>query len=353
MNHRKKFIIIFFLLLICLILSTKKGNIIPDRHVLFFEDDTLNATVCVKGGVFLKQGHTTGYHYELLKKFSKNQKCQIDVKPFKGTDQWADLIGRYTDILVVDPKDTIPDMYQTEVISSMEINDENHVWVVRKDDILLLQQLNYWIGYYKQTREYRDLNYKYYTKYGSRPVSFSLKNNVISPYDHIIKVYANKINLDWRLLASLICQESQFNPNAKSLRGAQGLMQIKDETARFANIENVFDPEQNIMAGTMLIKRLKTKYEKEGIDSANIIKFILAAYNAGEGRIDDLRAFAIHKNMNPNDWNSIVEVIPMMRQKELLPKGLLKFGTFSGKETVKFVNEVLNRYEEYCAFTSP
>jgi len=130
-------------------------------------------------------------------------------------------------------------------------------------------------------------------------------------------------------------------------------MQIKNETARQAGIQNPFDPEQNIIAGTMLLKRLEKKFNKEGIDSANSVKFILAAYNAGDGRLEDVRAFAEHKKLNPNDWNALVEVIPMMRKEELLPEGLLRFGAFSGKETIRFVDEVLSRYEDYKVFISP
>jgi len=353
MNSKKKYFLIFFLLLVCLLLSTTKGNIIPDRHTLYLENDTLNATVCIKGGIFLKQGHTTGYHYELLKRFSKNQKCQINVKPYKGTDQWADLVGRYTDILVVNPQDTIPDIYQTEVLSSVDLNDASHVWVVRKSDYMLLQQLNYWFGYFRQTKGYDDLNYKFYKRYRKVPLTPMRGNNLLSPYDHIIRNYANRIDWDWRLLASLIYQESKFNPNARSIRGAQGLMQIKNEIARQAGIENSFDPEQNVIAGTMLLKRLEKKFAKSEIDSANMIRFILAAYNAGDGRIDDIRRFAEHKELNSKDWNTLVGVIPMMRERDMLPEGLLKFGAFNGKETIRFVDEVLDRYEDYRAFISP
>jgi len=162
-----------------------------------------------------------------------------------------------------------------------------------------------------------------------------------------------KIDWDWRLLAALICQESKFSASVRSSRGAHGLMQIKKETARQAGIQDVYDPEQNISAGTMLIKRLVNKFNKENIDSVNSVKFILAAYNAGDGRLEDVRSFARHKSENPDDWNSLVKIIPMMRESEAIPVGILRFGTFNGKETIRFVEEVLSRYEEYKSFTSP
>jgi len=83
------------------------------------------------------------------------------------------------------------------------------------------------------------------------------------------------------------------------------------------------------------------------MDSVNYVKFVLAAYNSGEGRVDDIRKFALHMGSDPNDWNSIKEIIPLMRNKDNIPAGLLRLGSFKGVETVRFVNEVLSRFEDY------
>ncbi|MDD2491068.1 MAG: transglycosylase SLT domain-containing protein, partial [Bacteroidales bacterium] len=172
----------------------------------------------------------------------------------------------------------------------------------------------------------------------------------LSPYDDIIKRYSKTIGWDWRLLASLIYQESKFSMNTSSSRGAHGLMQIRQATADQFNIDDLFDPEQNIKAGTLLIKRLQRLYNKPQIDSVNQIKFVLAAYNAGEGRLDDIIKMAEHLGVESNNWDSLKDVIPQMRKREHLPANLLRLGQFKGTETIKFVDEILERYNTYAAF---
>ncbi|MFA6335344.1 MAG: transglycosylase SLT domain-containing protein [Bacteroidales bacterium] len=343
-----KYIIVISIIVLLILLNAMKSTVYVERDVNFLESDTLKTLVNVKDGIYLKQGHTVGFHFDILKRFARRQKCEINIKPVQNSNPWEELISNNVDILVVDSQnDTIPDQYQADVISSIDLNDYNQVWVVRKSDYDLLQHLNYWLGHYKQTKEYNNLVVKYFRRYRGYSISSSNPVSILSPYDNLIKKYSKSVNWDWRLLAALIFQESKFSMNAQSNRGAHGLMQIKRTTAKHFGIEDIYDPEQNIKAGTLLLKRLQKMYSKEQIDSVNSVRFVLAAYNAGEGRVEDIRKFSAHKGANPNDWNSVIEVIPMMRNSENLPLGLVRFGTFNGIETVNFVNDVLSRYEDY------
>ncbi|OFY38754.1 MAG: hypothetical protein A2X18_08755 [Bacteroidetes bacterium GWF2_40_14] len=343
-----KYLKVILIMTILFLLGASRNVIIDEKIVSFLEKDTLRALIGVKNGIYLKQGHTVGFHFDILNRFAKRHKCNITIKPSQDSGQWEDLVGNKVDILVVDSqKDTIPEIYESDVISSIELNDYNQVWVVRKSDYYLLQHLNYWIGHYKQTREYRNLITKYFSRYRGYSVSSLKPVSILSPYDNLIKKYSKTIDWDWRLLAALIFQESKFSMSAESSRGAHGLMQIKRSTANQFDVDDIYDPEQNIKAGTLLIKRLQKMYQKEEMDSVNSVKFVLAAYNAGEGRVNDVRKFAIHKGVNPNDWNSVIGVVPMMRNFQNIPEGIIRLGTFNGKETINFVNEVLSRFDNY------
>lgn len=320
-----------------------------ERNVFFLEGDTIDVKVNIEGGIYIRQGHPSGFHYELLNRFAKNEKCVVMLVPQKEDESWDALLAGAIDVLVINAdKEIIPEEYSDFLISSVEVNENQDVWVVRKDEIILLQQLNYWFNYFKQSKDYSQLVNRYYRRYRGISISSPGGASVLSPYDEIIKRHAKNIGWDWRLLASLIYQESKFSMNVSSSRGAHGLMQIRQATANQFNVDNIFDPEQNVKAGTLLIKRLQKMFNDPAMDSLNRLKFVLAAYNAGEGRVIDMRNLARHKGADPNDWTVIKELIPQMRNNPAIPAGILKLGSFKGNETLKFVDEVIDRYQLYA-----
>lgn len=98
------------------------------------------------------------------------------------------------------------------------------------------------------------------------------------PYGEIIFREAQKNDLPPELVAAMVHTESDFRPLLVSNKSAQGLMQIVPSTARLLGIRNVFDPEQNIAAGTKYFRYLLDRFDNETM--------ALAAYNAGEGNVE-------------------------------------------------------------------
>ena len=98
-------------------------------------------------------------------------------------------------------------------------------------------------------------------------------------YASLIHASAQKHGVDERLVARVIAAESNFDPKAVSRKRALGLMQLLPETAARYAVMNVFDPAQNIEAGTHYLKDLLARY------SGNV-RFALAAYNAGPEMVD-------------------------------------------------------------------
>ena len=93
----------------------------------------------------------------------------------------------------------------------------------------------------------------------------------------IIQRASEKYQIPENLLQAVIKQESNFNPNAVSHAGAQGLMQLMPGTAKFLGVQNSFDPEQNVMGGA--------KYLRQMLDQFGSMEKALAAYNAGPGTV--------------------------------------------------------------------
>ena len=150
------------------------------------------------------------------------------------------------------------------------------------------------------------------------------------------------------MLAAVIYQESRFSINTRSSRGATGLMQVMPSTAEHYEVMDLLDPEQNIKAGTAHLKRLQRMFRGSDISSEEQIKFVLAAYNAGEGRIEDCRKFAAMQNLDSTRWEEIVKAIPEMSNEVLLDRAGLKFGKFNGSETISYVDNIISIYNTFC-----
>jgi membrane-bound lytic murein transglycosylase F len=179
----------------------------------------------------------------------------------------------------------------------------------------------------------------------------SLNITRVSKYDDLIREFSSNINWDWRLLASLICQESQFRPTVVSNSGAYGLMQIMPVTARNFGIDITSSPKSNMKAGILYINWLYSIFNSRIADENERLSFVLASYNAGPGHVLDAMRLAEKNGKDPQKWTGNVAVWLLKKSEpEYYNDSVVKSGYFRGTESVKFVSEVLNRYEHYKNF---
>jgi soluble lytic murein transglycosylase-like protein len=100
----------------------------------------------------------------------------------------------------------------------------------------------------------------------------------IARFTPLIEAAARKNQVDPFLLHAVIRAESGYNPNALSVKGASGLMQLMPATARRYGVKDIFDPRENIEGGTRYLKDLLELFQ-------NNLELALAGYNAGEGSV--------------------------------------------------------------------
>ena len=122
---------------------------------------------------------------------------------------------------------------------------------MRRNAPKLLAQLDSWIADTKTEPLFGRLYRKYFIDrqaYEERVKSRYLmsETGTLSPYDHLLKKYADSLGWDWRLLGSQMYQESRFRPAAKSWAGAVGLLQLMPATGRQFGVRNPLNPEDNV-----------------------------------------------------------------------------------------------------------
>jgi soluble lytic murein transglycosylase-like protein len=120
-----------------------------------------------------------------------------------------------------------------------------------------------------------------------------------SKYGNIVAEASEKYKVDPHLLHAVIKQESSFNPKAISPKGAKGLMQLLESTAKSLGVQNIFDPRENILAGAKYLRQLLNRFDGD-------IKLALAAYNAGAKAVEKYKGippFKETKNYVEKVWN--------------------------------------------------
>lgn len=229
----------------------------------------------------------------------------------------------------------------------------NIAWGVRKNNSgKLLNELNSWIDSYRKTSSYALLYAKYFRNSRSNTIVksdyYSLITGKISRWDDLIKNTSEDIGWDWRLLASLICQESRFDPDVESWAGAYGLMQIMPKTGEKFGIDITSSPFNNMKAGALYIESLQSIFKDKIPDENERMKFILASYNAGPGHVLDAMKLTGKNGMDPRKWDGNVAVWLLKKSEPAYYNDtVVKNGYFRGIESVNFVTEILDRYEHY------
>jgi membrane-bound lytic murein transglycosylase F len=231
------------------------------------------------------------------------------------------------------------------------------VWGVRRGAPELLRVLNEWIAEERDGETFNAIYRKYYVDrrgYREREISeyLTAQTGRLSQWDELILREATAIGWDWRLLASLMYQESLFNPRARSWAGAMGLLQLMPATAREVGVRDPWDPEDNVAGGARYLQWLEGQWENDVPDPDQRLRFVLASYNVGRGHVMDAQRLAVKHGDDPLNWEQVSHWLLMKSKREFFTDPVVRFGYARGLEPVTYVRKILDRYAHYQQFVT-
>jgi membrane-bound lytic murein transglycosylase MltF len=210
---------------------------------------------------------------------------------------------------------------------------------IRKNSPLLAAELNAFLARNGLGTAFGNMLEKRYlesTKFVKRAASEAERKKFLALIEFFRK-YGEKYQVDYLLMAAQGYQESRLDQDAKSQVGAVGVMQVMPATGQELKVGDITQIEPNIHAGVKYMRFMVDRYYKdEPMDKLNKGLFTFASYNAGPGRVRQLRREAAKRGLDPNVWFGNVEQIASER---------------IGRETVTYVANIYKYYIAYRLVT--
>ncbi len=167
-------------------------------------------------------------------------------------------------------------------------------------------------------------------------------NTVLPRFRRIFDEAATLTGIDWRLLAALSYQESQWDPLATSDTNVRGMMMLTGDTADQMKVGNRLDARESILAGAEYLLLLKDQLP-DRIPEPDRTWLALAAYNQGSSHLEDARILTMRARLNPDSWADVKKWMPLLNQPKYYKT--LKHGYARGGEAVILVESIRSYYD--------
>ncbi|QSA98042.1 membrane-bound lytic murein transglycosylase MltF [Methylococcus sp. EFPC2] len=161
-------------------------------------------------------------------------------------------------------------------------------------------------------------------------------------YKKMFQRAAEQSGLDWRLLAAVAYQESQWDGRAVSAEGVRGMMMLTGDTARDLHVTDLFDPGQSIRGGASYLHDTLAQIPPQ-IQDPDRTWFALAAYNVGWGHIEDVRELVRERGGDPDKWIDVKAALPLLGKRTWYRK--TRHGKARGALAVHYVNSIRRYYD--------
>jgi len=207
--------------------------------------------------------------------------------------------------------------------------------MIRKNSPQVKAELDNFFAGYPEGSKMRNILLQKYLK-NTKYVRNATSREEIAKFDAMVdffRKYGDQYGLDYLLMIAQGYQESRLDQNARNPSGAVGVMQVLPSTGKDMGVGDITKLENNIHTGVKYIRFMMNQfYANEPMDPLNMGLFTFASYNAGPGRISQLRKQAAKRGLDPNKWFNHVEVLAAEK---------------IGRETVQYVSNVYKYYLAY------
>jgi len=280
---------------------------------------------------------------ELNRKLEAAGKAPVSIQPTPEELEDEDLLEMTNAglIRITIVKDYLADFWK-QVLPNVTVHDTvavrtggQEAVAIRKGSPQLARELNHIIDKYGLGSAFGNMMQKRYlqsTKYVKDATSEAERQKLLAMVD-LFRKYSDQYDVDYLLMAAQGYQESQLNQSVRSRVGAIGVMQVMPATGKELNVGDISQLEPNIHAGVKYMRwMVDTYYKDEPMTQLDKALFAFASYNAGPGRIRQLRKEATQRGLDPNVWFGNVEQVASER---------------IGRETVTYVSNIYKYYVAY------
>lgn len=294
--------------------------------------------------VFIRKGTSYYEHLqELNQRFAAAGKAPVTIHEAPDDLEAEDILEMVNAGLV---DATVVDRYKAvmwaRVFKSLQLHNEAAVYegaenafMIRKDSPKLKVVLDDFVRRHGQGTTFGNSIVKRYVK-DHKFVKNALGEDERKRFGNTVELfrkYGTRYQVDYLLMIAQGFQESGLDQNAKSAVGAVGVMQVMPATGKELNVGDISQVDANIHAGVKYIRfMIDQYYAKEPMTPLNKGLFAFAAYNAGPGRIAQLRREAAKRGLDPNRWFNNVELVAADK---------------IGSETVNYVSNIYKYYTAY------
>lgn len=220
------------------------------------------------------------------------------------------------------------------------------VWMVNVSSPNLYRSINRWLQEAKKSGLVRQLELSHLGSWQPhrKRTLLPIPDGALSPYDEVLQWVGRRYGIDWRLLASLMYEESRFDPDAVGPGGSAGLFQFMPFTWKELGVEDPHSPYEAAEAGGRYLRRLMDEFE--GLPLPDQVAMAIASYNVGPRHVFDARRLARDMDFDPDRWRGSVETaMVLLDDPEIARK--YPAGVCRCRRAANYVRRILRRYAAY------